>query len=814
MSPPSVLILTLMALTDGFSTELECIGVGNAAQHCGSTGSSSFVQRAHLLGRSAAFEAGGEQEQPVRAVLAEDGSSATVSLMSQDGQILQTYHMHSTDVVSKDADLQAVVDGVSEKLSPVGRYFSSNQAGKIAKASVQGDGQVLGLFQQGQHMLRVMPIQGNLAEGEPPSLLQTEARLHHIEASNIHLDLAGDGEDPETEGKPKIAIDDDHGDSSVLAPADGDLLPSQESGIASTWQGVKWFPGCFDNDGTTHSMKIGVAADAEALKDIGDRSLLQQKLEQIVHESNIIYENQLNIQLQVGSVRIYGGSDGNLPAWAQGCPAGSSVDMMRKKLDDFTSDVKNLPQMADWQMLTGCGTGSGVVGIAWVSTLCGTRGTNSGVDQLRDQRGLPNVVDRSWATFAHELGHNFAARHSFEQGQGRTGGIMDYGDGKLNGVYQFNTRYRKTEVCNLLKRVYQRCSAHFNVIAGATPLPTPAPTPAPPTAVQDCGFETDLCFWDNVKGDNFDWTQKSGGTPSSNTGPAGADEGTSYLYIETSSPRRPNDKAILRSPPLILSGSVVMKFRYHMYGADIGSLKVKANEKEMWSKDGISKNEWQTASVDLSEFASSTVKIEITGIRGKNWAGDIAIDKVSFESGASTPTSMPTEAPTSAPTPVPSTASTPSPPVVVPGPRGPPGPPGPPGIVVPLPGPPGPPGPSTTPMPSEAPTPAPTLVPSAAPTPAPTLLPSTVPTPAPTSMLTAAPTPAPTSMLTVAPTPAPTPMPSTASTTPLPTPISTPSPTMQSPPVVVVPGPPGPVGPAGPPGKAMAGPPGPPGPPR
>lgn len=778
-----------MALTGGFATEPECAGVGNAGQHCGSTGSSSFVQRAHLLGRSAAFEAGGEQEQPVRAVLAEDGSSATVSLLSPDGQILQTYHMHSTDVVSKDADLLAVVDGVSEKLSPVGRYFSSNQAGKIAKASVQGNGQVLGLFQQGQHMMRVMPIQGNLAESEPPSLLQTEARLHHIEMSNIHLDLAGGGDDPETEGKPKIAIDDDHGDSSVLAPADGDLLPSQESGVASTWQGVKWFPGCFDGDGTTHSMKIGVAADAEALKDIGDRTLLQQKLEQIVHESNIIYENQLNIQLQVGSVRIYGGSDANLPAWAQGCPAGSSVQMMRKKLDDFTTDVRNLPQMADWQMLTGCGTGSGVVGIAWVSTLCDgwTRGTNSGVNQLRDQWGLPHVVDRSWATFAHELGHNFAARHSFELGQGKTGGIMDYGDGKLNGAYQFNTRYRKTEVCNKLKNVKQGCGAHFKAIAGATPLPTPAPTPAPPTAVQDCGFETDLCFWENAKGDQFDWTQKSGGTPSRNTGPSEAAEGTSYLFIETSNPRKDGDKAILRSPHLIMSGSVVMKFRYHMYGPDIGSLKVLANDKQMWSKAFINKNEWQEARVDLSEFASSTVKIEIIGIRGKSWGGDIAIDKVTFESGAATPTSMPTEAPTPAPTPVPSTASTPSPPVVVPGPRGPPGPPGPPGIVVPLPGPPGPPGPSTTPMPSEAPTPAPTLMPSTAPTPAPALLPSTAPTPAPTLM------------------------PSTASTTPLPTPMSTPSPTTQNPPVVVIPGPPGP---AGPPGKSVAGPPGPPGPPR
>ena len=44
----------------------------------------------------------------------------------------------------------------------------------------------------------------------------------------------------------------------------------------------------------------------------------------------------------------------------------------------------------------------------------------------------------TWTVNAHEAGHIFGAEHSFENGQGTTGGIMDYGDGKYNGVYQFN----------------------------------------------------------------------------------------------------------------------------------------------------------------------------------------------------------------------------------------------------------------------------------------------------------------------------------------------------------------------------------------
>jgi hypothetical protein len=66
--------------------------------------------------------------------------------------------------------------------------------------------------------------------------------------------------------------------------------------------------------------------------------------------------------------------------------------------------------------------------------------------------GFSNGHDASWKTFAHEIGHNFGAQHSFEDGQGKTGGIMDYGDGKLAGIYQFNTKYRKNEICKVVKK--------------------------------------------------------------------------------------------------------------------------------------------------------------------------------------------------------------------------------------------------------------------------------------------------------------------------------------------------------------------------
>ena len=37
---------------------------------------------------------------------------------------------------------------------------------------------------------------------------------------------------------------------------------------------------------------------------------------------------------------------------------------------------------------------------------------------------------------------------------------------------------------------------------------------------RQCDFEGNTCGWKNVRGDQFDWTRDSGGTPSVKTGPS------------------------------------------------------------------------------------------------------------------------------------------------------------------------------------------------------------------------------------------------------------------------------------------------------
>jgi len=71
--------------------------------------------------------------------------------------------------------------------------------------------------------------------------------------------------------------------------------------------------------------------------------------------------------------------------------------------------------------------------------------------------GISWFSQETWRTFAHEVGHNFGAAHSFEEGQGKTGGLMDYGDGKLNGKYQFNSKYRKEPMCSTIAGIAGTC---------------------------------------------------------------------------------------------------------------------------------------------------------------------------------------------------------------------------------------------------------------------------------------------------------------------------------------------------------------------
>lgn len=153
------------------------------------------------------------------------------------------------------------------------------------------------------------------------------------------------------------------------------------------------------------------------------------------------------------------------------------------------------------------------------------------------------------------------------------------------------------------------------------------------------GFENSIGQWTQNSDDDFDWTTKSGGTLSRNTGPSSANQGSYYVYMESSAPNYATKTAILTSPCFDISSlsSPSLAFSYHMYGAsNMGNLRLEvstdgSNWTSIWSKAGNQGNSWQTASVDLSSLgSSSTLQLRFNGTTGTTWRGDMAIDNLSI----------------------------------------------------------------------------------------------------------------------------------------------------------------------------------------
>ena len=159
-------------------------------------------------------------------------------------------------------------------------------------------------------------------------------------------------------------------------------------------------------------------------------------------------------------------------------------------------------------------------------------------------------------------------------------------------------------------------------------------------------FENSFGDWTQNTNDDFNWKRKTGGTPSSGTGPAGAKHGSYYIFMESSAPNYSTKKAILTSSCFDLNSinSPELTFNYHMYGAsNMGTLKLQISTDNgstwslLWSRSGNQGGTWKTATIDLSNYAnSSEVKLRFNGITGTTWKGDMAVDKFSITSTSTT----------------------------------------------------------------------------------------------------------------------------------------------------------------------------------
>ncbi|XP_054870338.1 zonadhesin-like isoform X2 [Amphiprion ocellaris] len=182
------------------------------------------------------------------------------------------------------------------------------------------------------------------------------------------------------------------------------------------------------------------------------------------------------------------------------------------------------------------------------------------------------------------------------------------------------------------------CSGIIPGLVSGTELPSTTADIVPPHPIcnLDCSFDSNLCNWNQMVTDAFDWTWQKGSTPTLMTGPAADHTGDGhYMYIEASSVTH-GDTARLISSECSDSGPQCLQFWYHMYGsANTMGLHVYLIQNRLatavWRKRNDQGNMWHLAQVDLATTAAFQIIFE--GRRGSNDQSDVAIDDVSLHRG-------------------------------------------------------------------------------------------------------------------------------------------------------------------------------------
>lgn len=147
-------------------------------------------------------------------------------------------------------------------------------------------------------------------------------------------------------------------------------------------------------------------------------------------------------------------------------------------------------------------------------------------------------------------------------------------------------------------------------------------------------FETGFGQWVQNANDGFDWSRGYGNTPTNNTGPANASDGTYYIFTRSNRSNN-NSTTYLESPCFGISGmaSPAFSFDYHMNGNQMGALGLEISTDAgnswsvIWSQSDNQGINWRTAAVSLSNFLGKDIKLRFAGTMGGRQS-EMAVDHI------------------------------------------------------------------------------------------------------------------------------------------------------------------------------------------
>lgn len=209
---------------------------------------------------------------------------------------------------------------------------------------------------------------------------------------------------------------------------------------------IPFFPGCYTGDTATRRYSFDSIADLSYFELFGTVQRVVDDILITVVKSRLIYKTQLNVVLYVKNLTIIT-TDANMPfplaiSTKKGtCP--SDILAVIRGLNTLMLLTKVTLKTASIMQFTNCYPSPGTVGVAYLGASC-FKIFNVGVTSY--------VGSSTWLIFAHELGHNLGASHTFQNGVSKTGGIMDYGNPYVDGTVQFNP-LSKNEMCAYIQSI-------------------------------------------------------------------------------------------------------------------------------------------------------------------------------------------------------------------------------------------------------------------------------------------------------------------------------------------------------------------------